>query len=50
MKICSIGNSFSQDSHKWLHKLAKNNGIELQTVSLYIGGCDLETHWKAECF
>ena len=46
MKILSIGNSFSQDAHKWLHKLAKNNGIELETANLYIGGCSLETHWK----
>lgn len=46
MKICSIGNSFSQDAHKWLHKLAKDNGINLETVNLYIGGCSLETHWK----
>lgn len=46
MKICSIGNSFSQDAHKWLHKLAKDNGIELETANLYIGGCSLEKHWK----
>lgn len=46
MKICSIGNSFSQDSHKWLHKLGMNNGIELESVNLYIGGCSLEMHWK----
>lgn len=46
MKILSIGNSFSQDAHKWLHKLAKDNGIELETANLYIGGCSLETHWK----
>ena len=46
MKILSIGNSFSQDAHKWLHKLAKDNGVELETANLYIGGCSLETHWK----
>ncbi len=45
MKILSIGNSFSEDAHKWLHQLAKDNGIELETVNLYIGGCSLETHW-----
>lgn len=45
MKILSIGNSFSQDAHKWLHKLAKKNGVELETANLYIGGCSLETHW-----
>ena len=45
MKILSIGNSFSQDAHKWLHKLAKSNGVDIQTANLYIGGCSLETHW-----
>ncbi len=46
MKVLSIGNSFSQDSHKWLHKLAVKNGVELETVNLNIGGCSLETHWN----
>ena len=46
MKILSIGNSFSEDAHRWLHKLAEHNGIELETVNLFIGGCSLETHWK----
>ena len=45
MKLLSIGNSFSQDAHKWLHKLAEKNGVDLKTVNLYIGGCSLETHW-----
>lgn len=46
MKILSIGNSFSQDAHKWLHKLAKINGVDMETANLYIGGCSLETHWE----
>lgn len=46
MKILSIGNSFSQDAHKWLHKIAKANGVDVQTANLYIGGCSLETHWN----
>lgn len=46
MKILSIGNSFSQDAHKWLHKLAKVNGVEFETANLFIGGCSLDTHWK----
>ena len=45
MRILSIGNSFSQDAHKWLNKLASDNGIELENVNLYIGGCSLETQW-----
>ena len=46
MKVLSIGNSFSTDAHKWLHKLAKINGINIETANLFIGGCSLETHWK----
>lgn len=46
MKILSIGNSFSQDAHKWLHALAANNGIVMDTVNLYISGCSLEQHWQ----
>ncbi len=45
MKLLSIGNSFSQDAHKWLHKLATVNGVDLQTVNLYYPGCSLEQHW-----
>ena len=46
MKVLSIGNSFSQDAQKWLHKLAEQNSIELECVNLYIGGCSLERHWN----
>lgn len=46
MKILSIGNSFSEDAHRWLHSLAMLHGIDIQTANLYIGGCSLETHWK----
>ncbi|MBQ9965260.1 MAG: DUF4886 domain-containing protein [Clostridia bacterium] len=46
MKILSIGNSFSQDAHRWLHKLAQVNDINIETVNLYIGGCSLEMHWN----
>ena len=49
MKILSIGNSFSEDAHRWLHSLAKLHGIDIQTANLYIGGCSLETHWKNFC-
>jgi len=45
MKLLSIGNSFSQDAHRWLHLLAKQHGMDIQTVNLYIGGCSLERHW-----
>ena len=46
MKILSIGNSFSQDAHRYLHELAENEGEQLTTVNLYIGGCPLKRHWE----
>ncbi len=46
MKVLSIGNSFSQDAHKWLNKLAAANGTDIQTANLYIGGCSLQSHWS----
>lgn len=45
MNVLSIGNSFSQDAHKWLNKLAAQNGIEIETANLFIPACSLETHW-----
>lgn len=46
MKILSIGNSFSQDAHKWLNQIADSVGVELYCANLYIGGCSLERHWN----
>ncbi len=46
MKILSIGNSFSQDAHKWLHDIAAAQGLDIYTANLYIGGCSLETHYN----
>lgn len=48
MKLLSIGNSFSEDAHRWLHSLAKLHGVDIETANLYIGGCSLETHWENE--
>ena len=45
MKVLSIGNSFSQDAHRYLHKLAKLEGVDIQTTNLYVGGCTLERHY-----
>ena len=46
MNILSIGNSFSQDAQRYLHRIAKADGVSLDTFNLYIGGCDLETHYQ----
>ncbi len=46
MNILSIGNSFSQDAQRYLHKIAKKDGVELNTANLYIGGCSLALHYE----
>lgn len=46
MKILSIGNSFSEDAQAYLHKLASECGIDIDSVNLFIGGCSLETHYN----
>ena len=46
MRILAIGNSFSQDAFKYLHKVAEAAGKDVTTVNLYIGGCTLERHWN----
>ncbi len=45
MRILSIGNSFSQDAHAYLHAIAESQGVEMECVNLYIGGCSLHRHW-----
>ena len=45
MKVLSIGNSFSEDAQRYLHALAKHNGVDLRTFNLFIGGCSLRTHY-----
>lgn len=47
MKILSIGNSFSQDSQRYLYGIAHAAGEDIYNVNLYIGGCSLERH--CEC-
>ena len=45
LKILCIGNSFSEDSTKYLYDIAKAAGIEKVVIgNLYIGGCSLATH------
>ena len=46
MKVLAIGNSFSQDAMRYLHRIAKADGTELKTVNLYIGGCPLSKHYE----
>ena len=46
MNILSIGNSFSQDAHRYLHRISKADGCTLNTFNLYIGGCPLSLHYR----
>lgn len=46
INVLSIGNSFSQDAHKWLNKICIADGLDVKTTNLVIGGCSLETHWN----
>lgn len=45
MKILSIGNSFSMDAQRYIHRISELNGNPIKTVNLYIGGCSLRTHY-----
>lgn len=45
MKILSIGNSFSEDAQRYLHRIAETNGKKLTCANLYIGGCSLKQHY-----
>lgn len=46
LKILAIGNSFSQDAARYLHRMAQSAEKDLSIVNLYIGGCSLERHWR----
>jgi len=46
IRILSVGNSFSQDAHAFLHDLSAAGGVDVLAANLYIGGCSLETHYK----
>ena len=46
MQILAIGNSFSQDATRYLHKIARHAGEKLTVVNVYIGGCSLATHYR----
>ena len=44
IRLLSFGNSFSDDSHRWLYDLAAAVGVELEAHNYVIGGCPLEWH------
>ncbi len=46
LKILSIGNSFSQDAHRYLSGVFKAAGVPVKNADLVIGGCSLERHFR----
>lgn len=46
MNVLAIGNSFSEDATRYLHQIARADGERINVVSLYIGGCSLERHYR----
>lgn len=46
IKVLSIGNSFSQDAQRYLHGIAKADGINIRVVNLCIGGCSFDMHFR----
>ncbi len=46
MNILCIGNSFSGDSTRYLHQIARKDGVDLKVFSLFIGGCTLGMHFR----
>lgn len=46
MNILSIGNSFSQDAQRYLHRIAMADKVEISSFNLYIGGCPLSRHYR----
>ena len=46
MNILAIGNSFSEDATRYLYGIARADGVRINVVNLYIGGCPLERHYR----
>lgn len=46
MNILTIGNSFSDDATRYLHQIARKDGVDLQVSNISIGGCPLSVHMK----
>ena len=44
--LLMIGNSFSDDTVQWVNEICDALDIEVNIANLYIGGCDLNTHYR----
>ena len=46
MNVLLIANSYGVDATRYLHRIARADNVEINTVCLYIGGCSLSTHYR----
>lgn len=46
MNVLSISNSFGVDGTRYLHQIARADGVKLNVATLFIGGCVLERHYR----
>lgn len=46
MNILAIGNSFSQDATRYIHRIARSDDFNLNVTNLYIGGCPIDRHFR----
>ena len=46
MNILMIGNSYTVDCSRYLHRIARAGGAVINTTCLYIGGCPLDRHFR----
>ena len=46
MRVLSISNSFGVDATRYLHQIARTAGVKLDVVTLFIGGCPLDLHYR----
>ena len=46
MKVLAISNSFGVDANRYLHQIARADGVDIQVATLYVGGCSLERHYR----
>lgn len=46
MNVLLISNSYGVDATRYLHRIARKDGVEINTVCLFIGGCSLDMHFR----
>ncbi len=46
LHVLSVGNSFSQNAHKYLRQIVKASGNDISLCNAYIGGCSFARHMK----